>query len=218
MKKSIILIIALGLLSLTLAGCHYVGVRGNGHVVKKEINIGEFSKLEISGIFSAKVFVGGEAKLKLIAEKNLIKYIKIRRKGKRLIIYSTRNLSPRRKLLVLIKTPTLESIESSGVTRVFAKGIQAERFDVEVSGASEVKIIGRGVKLNADVSGASYLNAQHFVADVVEADCSGASKALVNAKGKLIADASGASSILFVGEPKVVKTDVSGISKIKRLK
>ncbi len=217
MSKRFLIIIALSALLLTGTACHYVGIRGNGHLVKKEIKIGDFNKLEVSGIFTVKIFIGGNARLKLITESNLIKHIKIRQKNGKLIIYSTRNLSPRRKLLVLIKTPSLKSVEASGVTKVLVKKINSPKFRVDLSGASELRVIGRTGKLTADVSGASNLNAKHLIADIVEIDCSGASRAIVNARGKLIADASGASSIIFAGNPKIVKADASGISKIKRL-
>jgi len=216
MRKQVLIRSIVGLLLIFVTGCHYVGIRGNGHITKKIFQIEQFEKLSISGIFSARVIVGNKTGLKLIAEKNLIKFIKIKNDGNTLKIYSTRNLSPRRKLLVIINTPALNSIEASGVTRIFVKGINTESFNVDCSGASVIKLIGKVVNFDADISGASYLNSKHLIAENVKIDCSGASKAIVNAKSSLSVEASGASSVSFTGNPKVVNTDVSGIAKVEK--
>jgi hypothetical protein len=52
------------------------------------------------------------------------------------------------------------------------------------------------------------------VADA-DVEASGASKATVNPSGRLDADASGASSIYYLGSPTLGKIDTSGSSTVK---
>jgi hypothetical protein len=70
---------------------------------------------------------------------------------------------------------------------------------------------------NADVSGASTLKAYKLISGNVNVTSSGASNAKVFASQKLIANATGASTIKFKGEPKQVSAEGSTSSQIIKI-
>lgn len=215
MKKKILL--SLLLISVLFAGCHTWGIKGNGNVIVEERDISNVDKISVSGIFYVKLIAGEDYSLKVRAEENLINFIRTEEQQGTLVISSSKRLSPKKKMQILVTLPEIKSIESSGVNKVYAKNIQSERLTVDLSGAGYIRLSGEVGKFTADVSGASKLEAGDLICKSAAVDVSGASHAVVFADENLVVDASGASKVKYLGEPKNIVTDVSGVSSIKRI-
>ena len=91
-----------------------------------------------------------------------------------------------------------------------------ELTSLSLSGASCAEVTGIYKDVNYVISGASKLDAEDAPTDIVHVNCSGASKALVHANNEIWAQASGASKIVYSGQPTVKHTMAVGASKIKR--
>ncbi len=215
--KSKILMVAV-ILSIALIGCRRWGVRGNGNVIVEERLLDGFSRVEASGIFYIKIAAGEDYDVKVRAEENLMKYIKIRINEKTLTIYTSRNLSPRKKIQIKISMPELKGIESSGVNKIFAKNLHTKKLSVDLSGAGSITLSGEVNKMRADISGASKLEAGKLRAYKIILDVSGASSAEVNVVDYLNADVSGASKVRYFGAPEKVVTNISGVSSVRKIK
>ena len=61
---------ALALVLLLLNGCHWVGVKGNGHVTTETRPVSNFTKLEADGAFTIN-WNPGPASLKITTDSNL---------------------------------------------------------------------------------------------------------------------------------------------------
>ena len=83
-----------------------------------------------------------------------------------------------------------------------------------MSGASTVRLNGRGGNSSIVVSGASTADLEDFALDDVNVEVSGASTAIVNVSGRLDAEATGASKVEYLGEPTLGKIDESGASRV----
>jgi len=213
MKSRYLLIV---LIFVSLLGCRYWGVRGSGDLEEEYRDIGDFSKIEVSGAFSVYVTVGESTSLKIETDDNLLKYIKTRVVGNTLEIYTKKEISPKTKLKVTLTTPELTSIDASGANSIKAKGIFGDRFYIDLSGACNADLEGEIEKLYIDISGAGNCDSRELNAEHVKVDLSGASNADVYASESLDADVSGVGNIDFWGDPENVKTDVSGIGSIDR--
>ena len=53
---------SLALVTLLLSGCHWVGIRGNGHIVTETRQVSDFSRVEADGAFTIS-WTPGPAKL-----------------------------------------------------------------------------------------------------------------------------------------------------------
>jgi hypothetical protein len=87
---------------------------------------------------------------------------------------------------------------------------------LDISGASAVSLAGSASKADVDLSGASSFKAYEFSVDNYKAQASGASSAGITVNKELSAEASGASSIRYTGNPSVKNAETSGASSIKR--
>lgn len=94
--------------------------------------------------------------------------------------------------------------------------LRAKSVETHLSGAADVRLVGRTDKLSAINSGASELKAYSLQANEVTVTTSGASNARVWAVNKLTAAASGASEITYYGSPTESVMDKSGSSEISQ--
>jgi len=215
MKKLTVLLLIL--LTVVASGCRFGrGVKGNGNVVKDSREVEEFSKIDVSGVFHLIAKVGEERSVIVSAEENLMKYIRIRVKGEKLIIDSKKNLNPRKPMKVYVTTPELVELDASGATNADVQGLNSSRFFVDVSGAATCDLEGEVKNFRVDVSGAASLDARDLLCQSVNVDVSGASNAKVNSRGSIDANASGAASVVYYGDPEDIRTDVSGAASIRR--
>jgi hypothetical protein len=79
----------------------------------------------------------------------------------------------------------------------------AEALDVTISGSSSLVLVGSGNTLDGNLSGASVLRAFDFPHQTSKVVATGASSAKVLVSSNLIANASGASVIIYRGNPAV---------------
>jgi hypothetical protein len=209
-------ILPIMLLSLFTVGCTFWGVRGNGKIKSETRSIENFRRIDVSGCFTVKVQVGEQTSLKIKGEENLLPLIKTHVRGNTLILDTKKNLSPRKELLILITTPELENLDCSGANDILVEGIKTNSFEVDLSGACSIDLIGLTEKFIADLSGAGSINAKNLEASRVYISVSGAASANVFAKEFLDASVSGVGSIDYYGNPKSTNTSVSGIGSISR--
>lgn len=104
----------------------------------------------------------------------------------------------------------------SGAAKGIVEDLDVEKFSVELSGAAKLKASGKSVKLNVCGSGASSFEGFPFTTRDADIDLSGASKAEVSIKNSLKVDASGASKVVFKGNP-IVSKNLSGAAVVKRI-
>lgn len=215
MKSKVI--ISFIILLIILSGCHrWQGIRGSGDIAEEYRSIDSFEKIEISGAFTLNVVVGLSPQLKITGDDNLLKYVETDVRGNRLVIETRKNINARRKIVIDVSTPNLEALSASGANKINITDIDSRKFVLDISGANNAVLEGRTDYFNIDMSGATKLYADDFLAKEVKIDCSGASKAEIYASKSLDADASGASKIYFYGNTENVRTDVSGVGKISR--
>jgi len=107
-------------------------------------------------------------------------------------------------------------LDASGAAKI-ELSTTARAINATSSGASGIDLAGTTNSLYATVSGASTLKAYKLEAKFVEVTATGASSAKVTAIDKIRANATGASSVKFKGEPKDVSVEASASSSIAKI-
>ena len=137
-------------------------------------------------------------------------------------------------LYLFISAPDLESIELIGGCDGEISGIDSRQLtikltgatdvDVDVSptflvlqlvGASKMDLAGRVDKLDANVIGASQMNAFDMIVNEADINAVGASKVEIHATEQLDIDAAGVSTVRYRGTQNV-NVDSDGLSKVRR--
>lgn len=113
-----------------------------------------------------------------------------------------------------VKQPSIK-IDISGAS-TFKADIRVKTLSLDMSGASKTVLAGTADVLKADCSGASDMEAFELNTNTANLDVSGASDIEINVSTDITAEASGASSIRYKGTASVSNVKTSGASSIKK--
>lgn len=239
MKKTLtILLTVTGILSLiTLSSCRFNCKHGSGKLITETRNIGNFSRLDISGEYKVVVKQDSSEKLTITADDNLMQYIKTDVEGDKLKIHSSRNLCASGRYTVYVGVKSLTGIETSGATSLFSDGkltvhdieirtsgatkinlnLNADNVSTEASGLTDIYLEGQAQSHKLETSGSSTLNALNFVVGKYRIESSGLSHCKINVLNDLNINSSGASDIQYRGNPANINNNKSGISSLNQV-
>jgi len=198
----------------------------------------DFTAIEVGSAFDVTITESAAYSIKITAGERIFDRVQVTKTGEKLtiqvtpgIFFGTFNGKAE------ITMPTLNRLDLSGATKGTMNGFgrtepfvatlsgaclleipNAELGDVEfeLSGASHLVATGTGNDLVGDVSGASNLDLTGFHVNDANVNLSGGSHAVVNLDGRLDVEASGASSLEYIGEPTLGTIITSGLSSVNK--
>ena len=194
----------------------FAGVQGSGVMKTEQRNVSGFSKIEVGGAMNVEVAVQKDFSVTIEGDDNLLQHIKTEVSGDTLKIYSDGKLSMKTKMNVKILMPEIDGLNISGASGAVVTNVKSDSLELKASGASKVKVEGEVKNLKSEASGASKIDTENLRAENADVEASGASNSTVFSSNELKADASGASSIYYIGEPKNINQKSSGASSIKK--
>jgi hypothetical protein len=227
----------LGLALTALLGC-IPNLKGSGKLVSKNWNLTDFTRVEAGHGFTLKLTQAAAQGIEIRIDDNLIEHLRVEKRGRTLVIgmnsaynYNVDSDS----MQAVIVMPKLEGLCLSGAAHAQFKGLTvSERFELDLSGASGVRgqlttkhldadlsgastmdLTGSAERAELELSGASQAKLKDFKLGEARVNLSGASDAKLLVSGRLSGDASGASSLRYLGKPQQVAVDTSGASSIR---
>ena len=216
-----------------------ISITGSGNIVTQEETFTGFDKVDVSHTFKVDISQGDTFSVIIRVGDNLIQYLEVVKQGSTLKI----GLKPGRPYNIRkatmeaeITMPELTGLELSGASQGTITGFKSTKaLDVDVSGASslwgdieagdarfdvsgasQMTLSGSAEDVVIDASGASQVDLSAFPLADANVEASGASTVTVDPSGRLDADASGASTVYYLGSPTLGKIDTSGASSVKR--
>lgn len=193
---------------------NFDGEKGSGNIQTEKRNVSEFNKVDVSGAFVVEITAQKDYSLEVEADDNLFQFIKTEVDGETLRIESEKRFSTSNPLKIRISAPDIERLELSGASKATIINLDNELLDIDSSGASKISCEGKTNNLVVQMSGASHFDGEKISAESVSVDASGASHATVLVKNDLKADLSGASKVVYFGNPTNIEKKVSGASSV----
>jgi hypothetical protein len=200
--------------ALTLGGCHWTGIRGNGHIITESRPVEEFTSVEAEGAFDIE-WVSGPASCTIRTDENLLRHVETSMSGKKLVLEWHGQLHPTHGMKVRLSSASMTGARLTGAVRLTATRLSGKGFYLEGTGATRVTADGVVNELLATMSGASKLDAESLQVKTAELSISGAGKAEVSASDILKVAISGAGKVTYNGNPTVEK-HVSGAGTIRK--
>jgi hypothetical protein len=192
------------------------GIKGSGVASSEAREADEFTSLEVGGVFEVEVTAGKEYSVQVLADDNLLSYVKTEVDSGVLKISTKERISSHTPLRVIVSAPEIEHLDVSGASKLFLSGVKNSELGIHTSGASKIKLEGETSALNVEVSGASSIDAESLKSKTATVDASGASKVSVFVTESLNSHASGASKIQYSGNPASVDNKTSGASSVRQ--
>jgi hypothetical protein len=119
-------------------------------------------------------------------------------------------------LTIFISMPSLSRYKMEGAGKTSVNNVQGDALTVLYEGIGMFSVNGKVKTLKINAQGIGMLDAQHLIADDVNASVEGIGSVHVHANEKLVASVDGIGSLHYFGNPKSVKKSVSGIGAVKQ--
>jgi hypothetical protein len=200
--------------ALTMGGCHWTGIRGDGHLVTENRPVEEFSSVEAEGAFDIE-WTPGPASCTIRTDENLLPHVETSMAGKKLRLEWHGQLHPTHGMKVRLSSASMSGARLTGAVRLSATRLSGKGFYLDGTGATRVTLDGAVNELMATMSGASKLDAESLQVKTAELSISGAGKAEVSASDVLKVAISGAGKVTYNGNPAVEK-HISGAGTIRK--
>ncbi len=219
------------------ASCNFRTIKGSGNVSSEVRHVSGFSGVDVSSALEVVYTEGPEYRLEVVADDNLISYIKTEVHGNKLRIGVREGKSFKKvtKTEVHITAPSLTDIELSGASRFEAVNtihgtnlktrlsgassvvcsVELSSLQGDLSGASTLTVAGGTTNANLSASGASSYKTGGLTTEKAIIDFSGASTGEIKVLSTLVANLSGASRLHYSGNPSV-SSNTSGGSTIQK--
>ena len=238
--RNVFLLIAIVLISLS--SCRFTGgkrIKGNGNVVTRELNKGDFTKVEQRGSFDVYLSNSPSASVKIEAEENLIEYIETFINDNTLVIRTKEgySLKPDRDVKIYISAPQLTDIQSSGSGDIISQSllsdstkisfgvrgsaniqvdVNAPEIDAEISGTGDMELKGQTRKFNAEVKGSGNIKASDLKAEDTDIEIKGSGDADVFASASLNVNVRGSGDVRYKGNAPKVTNDIKGSGSVSK--
>ena len=200
--------------ALCLGGCHWTGIRGNGHIVTEDRPVREFTSVEAEGAFDIQ-WVTGPASCSIKTDENLLRHVETSMRGSTLHLEWNGQLHPTRGMKVKLSSGSLSGARLTGAVRLSATRLSGKGFYLDGTGATRVTVDGIVEELMATLTGASKLDAESLQAKSAQLSISGAGKAEVTTSDVLKVAISGAGKVTYHGNP-AIERHISGAGSIRK--
>lgn len=187
------------------AGCDVTGIEGNGTKISQTRSVGPFTEIEVRGAIQLNATVGSDQTVSISADENLQEHVATTVEGTKLIIHPRTTLRPRGPLVATVHVPKLDAIALHSAAQAMVTGLEGGALHVGAFGATTVSLTGQVDSLTVEMGGAARLAAQTLKASTVRVQATGAAQAEVAAQRELSAELTGASRVMFTGNPTIDK-------------
>lgn len=237
-RRPLLRSLAVAAAAVLAAGCGtdlLPGLSGSGTVVESSVEVDEITALTVGSAFDVTLQFGDSPALVLRADDNVIDRISVTQQGGELglgvdsaledvTLQAQVTLDPATLTRVELEgAATLTGIQTLdvpaltlstlGASRAFVV-LDVDELDVTAAGASVVNASGTVDGLTAVADGASTLRLDQLAARTADVRAAGASTVEVLVSERLDAQADGASTIGYAGDPAVLERSTSGASSV----
>lgn len=206
---------------LTLAACSEktVQVKGNQLISAQNRQVAPFTCLHVVGTLRLVVTVGGSQHVSVVTDENLQPYILtiIKRKTLNISIKKGFALLPSQPIRIQVNANELKKLTTAGATQVNGKGIYGDAFDVNATGDGRLTLAGKVNNVTYTLTGSTQLDAQHLLAENVNAKLRGNTKADVFVSHEMYVKIHDTGSVIYYGTPPIVNEAVFDKGKLKRI-
>ena len=213
--KKILIVLLLFIFAITLA-CKYGarGIAGSGNRKSEKRDLKTFKAIDAKGAYEINVTCQKPASFEIEADDNILPLIKTEVHDGVLTVSSDESYNSAKAVVLRITLPELTEVISRGAGQINIADAAGEKLRLESLGAASVDATGKVKSVEISSTGAGKIDAAKLQAEKAKVDVTGAASVDVYASDQLDVKVSGASSVEYSGNPKVVNKSVAGIGSV----
>lgn len=208
----------LAILATTATGCLEMsfggGIKGSGVVAEEQRDVGEFSRVELSGSSDVEIRIGDTPSLLVRGDDNLISILETEVVDGTLRVRPSESYSTRKGLDVIATVRALEGASVRGSGDIVVSGLDVASFEASVMGSGDVKVSGSAERVSAAVRGSGDIDLVGVEAIDAEASVHGSGDIDLRASGSVKLSVFGSGDIRYRGDPEKVSRNVHGSGDI----
>ena len=172
--------------------------------VERNFDEDGFDRIDLSGQFEVRIEIGEGYAIQMSGDADDMDRVRVETENGELRI-RTRNRwfgnSRDLDVMVVMTMPRIDAAELSRGVEASLSGVDAERFDLEVSTGAYAQVTGRCGYLDAEVSTGGALRARNLICERVDAEASTGADADLTATQRIDAEASTGGDLDIFGSP-----------------
>lgn len=239
-KRTYLIAISMMILLTSMNSCGFDlnTIKGNGVMTTSDFSLDEFTAIDAAGMYRIILQKGTTPFVQVETDENIMPYVNVKVERGTLKIYMDRGNTYRPgRMEVYITMQNPERISLSGATSFSSDDIiTTDRLELDLSGATDLKLSvdvgslhttvsgagsielqGNAQSHHVQLSGAASLKCGDLITRETAVNISGAGSAEVYATEKLNAGIAGVGSIRYGGDPASINMSKSGLGSIKPL-
>jgi len=215
MKQTIVFTLLVSV-SLAAAACKFSGsgVAGSGVRKTEKRELKSFSAIDTTGAYEIRIACQKPASFEIEADDNILPLIKTEVRDGILFVNSDERYHTSKPITLRINVPALAAVTSRGAGEITIGDVDGESLKLESMGAASIDATGKAKSVVISSTGAGKIDADNLQAEKARIDVTGAASVQVYATEQLDVSVSGAGSVTYRGNPKVVNKHVSGIGSV----
>jgi hypothetical protein len=185
-------------------------VRGSGKEVTETRQVSAFDAIHQAGAMRLTVTIEGDQEVKVCGDDNLLQHIETSVADSTLHVGTHRNLRPRCRIVIDVKTPTLSEMVLAGSGDVTATGIWGEGFHANIAGSGDMALGGQVDNVELMIAGSGDIDAADLKAKSVKVNLTGSGNMAVYASETANINIAGSGNVDCYGHPSQVNKKILG--------
>jgi hypothetical protein len=207
--------------ALILNSCELIpnGIKGNGNVKEKNIEVADFKGIDVGGGFDVYITKGDKPHVRILADENLLPHIEVLNANGNVQLKTHKNFWKYKSLKAFITYTELNELDASGGTDIiFENTVVAEDFLLKMSGGSDARVSVEAKTIRVELSGGADLDLK-YRGEEIRFSGSGGSDGDLTVKGATFTDfnLSGGADADVIGDAEFCEVNCSGGSDFNGL-
>ena len=190
-------------------------IQGSGNIISESRELNNFTSIILLGSIDVNIKTSESNNCVVVADDNLIPYIKTEVVNNKLNISLNESYSSEEKLVVNINTPNYDEVSLSGSGNINILDFKNNNLSLNISGSGNITGNGEVETLVVKINGSGNLLSKEIKSKSATITINGSGDAEVFASDSISAKINGSGNIEYFGNPENVDSIINGSGDIK---
>ena len=190
-------------------------IQGSGNIISESRELNNFTSIILLGSIDVNIKTSESNNCVVVADDNLIPYIKTEVVNNKLNISLNESYSSEEKLVVNINTPNYDEVSLSGSGNINILDFKNNNLSLNISGSGNITGNGEVETLVVKINGSGNLMSKEIKSKSATITINGSGDGEVFASDSISAKINGSGNIKYFGNPENVDSIINGSGDIK---
>ena len=190
-------------------------IQGSGNIISESRELNNFTSIILLGSIDVNIKTSESNNCVVVADDNLIPYIKTEVVDNKLNISLNESYSSEEKLVVNINTPNYDEVSLTGSGNINILDFKNNNLSLNISGSGNITGNGEVETLVVKINGSGNLMSKEIKSKFATITINGSGDAEVFASDSISAKINGSGNIKYFGNPENVDSIINGSGNIK---